>query len=103
MHPHRPPPPHPPPPAAPPSAATNGDGPSLLSPMVRKLLAENGISESEVTGTGSGGRITRDDAQRAVEARRAAAPPPPPPPAPTAAAPAAPPAQAAPASPVART
>ena len=43
--------------------------PSVLSPMVRKLLAENGISEAEVTGTGSGGRITRDDALRAVEAR----------------------------------
>src|ERR1700728_1388363 len=71
-----------------PSAESNGDGPSLLSPMVRKLLAENGISETEVTGTGSGGRITRDDAQRVVEARRAAPPqaapgpaPPPPPPA----------------------
>ena len=36
-----------------PSAESNGDGPGLLSPMVRKLLAENGISESEVTGTGS--------------------------------------------------
>jgi 2-oxoglutarate dehydrogenase E2 component (dihydrolipoamide succinyltransferase) len=60
--------------------------------MVRKLLAENGISESEVTGTGSGGRITRDDAQRVVEARRAA----PPAPAAAAPAPAAPPVQAAP-------
>ena len=72
--------------------------------MVRKLLAENGISESEVTGTGSGGRITRDDALRVVDARRAAAAPAAPPAAP--AAPAAPPpapvAQAAPASPVAR-
>jgi pyruvate dehydrogenase E2 component (dihydrolipoamide acetyltransferase) len=67
--------------------------------MVRKLLAENGISESEVTGTGSGGRITRDDALREVDARRAAGPPP------AAAAPpaqAAPVAQAAPASPMAR-
>ena len=87
-------------PSAEPSAESNGDGPGLLSPMVRKLLAENGISESEVTGTGSGGRITRDDAQRAVDARRTAAPPP----APVAPAPpAAPPVQAAPASPVART
>ena len=59
-----------------PRATVTGGRASLLSPMVRKLLAENGISESEVTGTGSGGRITRDDAQRAVEARRAAAPPP---------------------------
>jgi pyruvate dehydrogenase E2 component (dihydrolipoamide acetyltransferase) len=102
-----PPPPSPPPAPAPapapvpapaPSAESNGDGPGLLSPMVRKLLAENGISESEVTGTGSGGRITRDDAQRAVEARRASAPPPPP------AAPvpsAAPPVQAAPPAPTA--
>ena len=62
----------------------NGDGagPHVLSPMVRKLLAENGISESEVTGTGSGGRITRDDALRVVDARRAAGAP-----APTSAAP----------------
>jgi 2-oxoglutarate dehydrogenase E2 component (dihydrolipoamide succinyltransferase) len=89
-------------PAPAPSAESNGDGPSLLSPMVRKLLAENGISETEVTGTGSGGRITRDDAQRVVEARRAATPPPAPAAPPPPAAPAAPPVQAAPASPVAR-
>jgi 2-oxoglutarate dehydrogenase E2 component (dihydrolipoamide succinyltransferase) len=71
--------------------------------MVRKLLAENGISETEVTGTGSGGRITRDDAQRVVEARRAAAPPPATNPATAAPPPAAPPVQTAPAAPVART
>jgi 2-oxoglutarate dehydrogenase E2 component (dihydrolipoamide succinyltransferase) len=73
--------------------------------MVRKILAENGISETEVTGTGSGGRITRDDALRAVEARRSAAPPPasqaapvaPPPPPVVPAAPAPPVARAAPA------
>jgi pyruvate dehydrogenase E2 component (dihydrolipoamide acetyltransferase) len=58
-----------------------------------------------VTGTGSGGRITRDDAQRVVEARRAVTPPttapaaaPPPP-----ATPSAPAVQTAPAAPVART
>jgi pyruvate dehydrogenase E2 component (dihydrolipoamide acetyltransferase) len=110
-----PPPPSPPPPppaaapqaapAAAPTAESNGDGvgPHVLSPMVRKLLAENGISESEVTGTGSGGRITRDDARRVVDARRAAAQPPAPA-APTAppAAPAVPAVQAAPASPMAR-
>ena len=78
-----------------PTAATNGDGvgPHVLSPMVRKLLAENGISETEVTGTGSGGRITRDDALRVVDARRAAAPPATsPPPAPRPGPPPAPPA-----------
>jgi 2-oxoglutarate dehydrogenase E2 component (dihydrolipoamide succinyltransferase) len=101
--------PPPPPPAQPapgpapaPAAESNGDsdGTNVLSPMVRKLLAENGISQSEVTGTGSGGRITRDDALRVVDARRAAGPPPappappPPPPAPVV--------QAAPASPAPR-
>jgi 2-oxoglutarate dehydrogenase E2 component (dihydrolipoamide succinyltransferase) len=109
------PPPPPPPPPAPqaasapepaPAAGTNGDGvgPHVLSPMVRKLLAENGISESEVTGTGQGGRITRDDALRVVDARRAAAAAPPaaptaaasPPSAPPAATPAAPIVQSAP-------
>ena len=89
-HHHHQPPPAPAEPAAAPAQAapapevtTNGDGagPSVLSPMVRKLLAENGISETEVTGTGAGGRITRDDAQREVEARRAATPPPAPAPA----------------------
>ena len=92
------PPPAPPPPpaapaespaAAPASATTNGDGaePLLLSPIVRKILAENGISESEVTGTGAGGRITREDALRVVEARRAAGATPPPAPTAPAAAP----------------
>jgi pyruvate dehydrogenase E2 component (dihydrolipoyllysine-residue acetyltransferase) len=62
-------------PARAPAAASNGDGaePLLLSPIVRKILAENGISETEVTGTGAGGRITREDALRVVEARRGAA------------------------------
>ena len=70
------------PPPAPAAAAsvaeTDGGGDALLlSPMVRRLLAENGISETEVTGTGAGGRITRDDALRVVEARRVAQQPPP--------------------------
>ena len=43
-------------PAPAPSADANGWGeePRVLSPIVRKILAENGISESEVTGTGAG-------------------------------------------------
>ncbi|HWF16239.1 MAG TPA: dihydrolipoamide acetyltransferase family protein [Acidimicrobiales bacterium] len=103
----------PPPPAAAPApqtaaAESNGDGAGagVLSPMVRRILSENGIDESEVTGTGAGGRITRDDARRVVDARRAAAttvttPLTPPPPAATSApAPAAaPPARVVPASP----
>ena len=55
-------------------AAANGTAPAVLSPMVRRILSENGIDDSEVTGTGAGGRITRDDALRYVDAR---VPPPP--------------------------
>ena len=62
-------------PTSEPVPGNDGAGPHVLSPMVRKLLAENGISESEVTGTGSGGRITRDDALRVVDARRSVAAP----------------------------
>jgi 2-oxoglutarate dehydrogenase E2 component (dihydrolipoamide succinyltransferase) len=69
----------------------------VLSPIVRRLLAENGIDPSEVTPSGAGGRITREDVLAVVDARRTTAPaavasPPPPPPPP---APQAPPASAA--------
>jgi 2-oxoglutarate dehydrogenase E2 component (dihydrolipoamide succinyltransferase) len=33
----------------------------LLSPVVRRLVNEHGIDPSAITGTGPGGRITRDD------------------------------------------
>jgi 2-oxoglutarate dehydrogenase E2 component (dihydrolipoamide succinyltransferase) len=36
-----------------------------LSPAVKRLLAERGLSEHSVVGTGPGGRITVDDALRA--------------------------------------
>jgi 2-oxoglutarate dehydrogenase E2 component (dihydrolipoamide succinyltransferase) len=66
------------PPPAPP-ASSNGDSDALvLSPVVRKLLSENGISASDVPGTGVGGRITREDVLKVVDARRAAAPAQPP-------------------------
>jgi pyruvate dehydrogenase E2 component (dihydrolipoamide acetyltransferase) len=55
-------------PPAPPAASTaqasseeQADDGLLLSPMVRRLLAENGISASQVRGSGLGGRITRAD------------------------------------------
>jgi pyruvate/2-oxoglutarate dehydrogenase complex dihydrolipoamide acyltransferase (E2) component len=57
----------------------------VLSPVVRKLLDENGIDPRTVKGTGLGGRITRDDAAAAVASANgtsaeapAAAPPSPP-------------------------
>jgi 2-oxoglutarate dehydrogenase E2 component (dihydrolipoamide succinyltransferase) len=68
------------PPSAP-AAGTDGaiDQPEgadqqVLSPMVRRLLADNGISASEVAGTGIGGRVTREDVLKVVDARHAGAP-----------------------------
>lgn len=48
------------------------DGGEKLSPVVRRLLAENGLESSEVTATGPQGRITRDDVLAAVTARATA-------------------------------
>ncbi|MGH9083241.1 MAG: 2-oxo acid dehydrogenase subunit E2, partial [Acidimicrobiales bacterium] len=75
-----------------PTAAPFPAGDLLLSPVVRRLLSENGLSPSEVSGTGAGGRITRQDVLGMIDARRGG---------PVAAAPAAPPAApaAAPAAP----
>jgi pyruvate dehydrogenase E2 component (dihydrolipoamide acetyltransferase) len=84
-----------PPPAEAPSSDGNGSEPLVLSPVVRKLLAENGISAAEVTATGVGGRITREDVLKVIDARHTPGGAPPPP-APSAAS--APPAQPAPPS-----
>jgi 2-oxoglutarate dehydrogenase E2 component (dihydrolipoamide succinyltransferase) len=47
-----------------------------LSPVVRKLLAENAVDDlSAITGSGTDGRITRDDVLAYIERRRAAAEP----------------------------
>ena len=45
----------------------DGDG-KLLSPVVRRLIAEHGLDPAQITGTGAGGRITRNDVQALVDA-----------------------------------
>ncbi len=85
-----PPPPPPPPepaPVAPGALSTGGDG-LVLSPVVRRLIAENGLDPSQISGTGKGGRITRSDVEAHIAQSRAAGPPAP---AATASAPPAPP------------
>jgi 2-oxoglutarate dehydrogenase E2 component (dihydrolipoamide succinyltransferase) len=57
---------------------------SVLSPVVRKLAADNGIDLAMVTGTGDGGRITRKDVSSYIDLQRSGATPPPPPASPTA-------------------
>ncbi|MEU0132231.1 2-oxoglutarate dehydrogenase, E2 component, dihydrolipoamide succinyltransferase [Streptomyces sp. NPDC006289] len=69
-------------PAAPASPA--GDDGAYVTPLVRKLAAENGVDLGSVKGTGVGGRIRKQDVVAAAEAAKAAAAP-----APAAAAPAA--------------
>jgi 2-oxoglutarate dehydrogenase E2 component (dihydrolipoamide succinyltransferase) len=46
----------------------------ILSPLVRKLAAEHGIDLAQVSGTGTGGRITKKDVLGFVAARGTAAP-----------------------------
>jgi len=70
-------PPPQPPPSAQADALDSADGavagaPLVLSPVVRKLLSEHGIRAEEVTGTGVGGRITREDVLKVADARHAA-------------------------------
>ena len=45
----------------------------VLSPVVRRLINEYAIDPSNIEGTGLGGRISRDDVQRYIEANQARA------------------------------
>ncbi|MDP1848232.1 MAG: dihydrolipoamide acetyltransferase family protein [Solirubrobacteraceae bacterium] len=76
------------PPAAAPevlAAAPRAEGRVKASPLARRLAREQGIDLHAITGTGPGGRIVKDDVERAASAPRpvpaatpapAAAPPP---------------------------
>jgi 2-oxoglutarate dehydrogenase E2 component (dihydrolipoamide succinyltransferase) len=44
----------------------------VLSPVVRRLIAEHGIDPSSIAGTGLGGRITRADVESRIAASRPA-------------------------------
>ncbi|MGW7524090.1 2-oxoglutarate dehydrogenase, E2 component, dihydrolipoamide succinyltransferase, partial [Streptomyces sp. NPDC054783] len=67
-----------------PTATQATDEGAYVTPLVRKLAAENGVDLATVKGTGVGGRIRKQDVIAAAEAAKAAAAP-----APAAAAPAA--------------
>jgi pyruvate/2-oxoglutarate dehydrogenase complex dihydrolipoamide acyltransferase (E2) component len=53
--------------SAPPATA---DPDARMTPAVRRLLREHDLSPAQITGTGGGGRITRDDVLKVVEALR---------------------------------
>jgi pyruvate dehydrogenase E2 component (dihydrolipoamide acetyltransferase) len=77
--------PTPAPPAAPaPSAseaeaqsAPSGNGRTFVSPVVARIASEHGVDPNAVTGTGTGGRVTKKDILAFVESGAAAPEPPP--------------------------
>ncbi len=60
------------------SAASEPAGQSVAaghpSPAAAKVLKEGGVSAEDVTGSGRGGRITKEDAQQAVAKKAAPVP-----------------------------
>ena len=56
---------------APPSAPTPKTAPTapaVAMPAARKILEEKGVAAADVSGTGRGGRVTKEDAQKAEPA-----------------------------------
>ncbi len=49
------------------AAPRYGDPDARMTPAVRRLLREHGLSPEQIVGTGGGGRITRDDVLAVVE------------------------------------
>jgi 2-oxoglutarate dehydrogenase E2 component (dihydrolipoamide succinyltransferase) len=57
------------------AAATAPSSASVAMPAAAKILAEQGVNPADVTGTGRGGRITKEDALQAGSALRTQAAP----------------------------
>lgn len=51
-----------------PAEAVADDGAEGLSPSVRRLIGEHDIDVAKLTGTGKGGRITKDDVEAYIKA-----------------------------------
>jgi len=58
--------------AEPPEAPGNAD--ARMTPAVRRLLREHGLTPAQIVGTGGGGRITREDVTNYVETQRTGQP-----------------------------
>ena len=51
-----------------------GNADARMTPAVRRLLREHGLSAAQIVGTGGGGRITREDVTDFVESQRTGRP-----------------------------
>jgi 2-oxoisovalerate dehydrogenase E2 component (dihydrolipoyl transacylase) len=58
--------------AAPRGAGGVQAGGAFLSPVVARLLAEHGLDQAAISGSGQGGRVTKQDVLRFIAARTAA-------------------------------
>ncbi len=58
------------------TAAKESAAPVRSSPLVKKMAAEHNVDLTHVKGSGSGGRVTKEDLLAYVEARKAAPPAP---------------------------
>ena len=57
-----------------PAAAKAGDGVQVpVSPVARKMAAAHNIDVAQITGTGPGGRIQKEDIERAIDAQKSGA------------------------------
>jgi pyruvate/2-oxoglutarate dehydrogenase complex dihydrolipoamide acyltransferase (E2) component len=61
------PPPAPAAPAGVPAAEPGGNGRTFVSPVVARIAAEHGVDPARVSGTGTGGRVTKKDILAFVE------------------------------------
>src|SRR5579859_1705565 len=66
----------PPPTSAPAPAAHEEDEEARASPLVRKIAREHGVSLSQISGTGLGGRITKQDIMQFIESQGSSQPAP---------------------------
>src|SRR5204863_9237901 len=52
----------------------HGNPDARMTPAVRRLLREHGLTPAQIVGTGGGGRITREDVTNYVESQRTGQP-----------------------------